>query len=265
MRIHACPHHVQLEDGLTALHLAVIRGHEGVATALLQGRADVDAASSAGDTPLMWAAHQGRDSICHLLLSWGADATLKNAAQQNAAMQASYQGFRHIKTLLDHHDAWKAKGEAATTPGLASAPAAAAAARRAANLAEVAQSLREEAERKEDDAFWASVRARREQASGDEELFRDFVSTSAKGPSSSGTFQAPRRKEPGHLRGPYRILDLGPAASAADVRKAYRKLALLHHPDKNPGDPDGAKKRFTKVALAYEAICAHLAPPVSSH
>ena len=26
MRIHACPHHVQLEDGLTALHLAVIRG-----------------------------------------------------------------------------------------------------------------------------------------------------------------------------------------------------------------------------------------------
>ena len=36
-------------------------GHESVATALLQGRADVDAASLAGDTPLMWAAHQGMD------------------------------------------------------------------------------------------------------------------------------------------------------------------------------------------------------------
>ncbi|CAE7715308.1 Osbpl1a [Symbiodinium sp. CCMP2592] len=193
------------EDGLTALHLAVITGHEGVAAALLQGRADVDAASLAGDTPLMWAAHQGRDSICQLLLSWGADATLKNASQQNAAMQAAYQGFRHIKTFLDHHDAWKATGESAKTP---SSSTSAAAARRAANLAEVAQSLREEAERKEDDAFWASVRARRDRASGDEELFRDFASTTAKGPSVSHTFEEPRRL-PGHLRGPYRVLDLG--------------------------------------------------------
>ena len=47
------------EDGLTALHLATIGGHEAVCRALLEGRADLDARSSQQDTPLMWAAHLG--------------------------------------------------------------------------------------------------------------------------------------------------------------------------------------------------------------
>ncbi|CAJ1349330.1 unnamed protein product, partial [Effrenium voratum] len=72
-------------DGLTALHLAAIAGHEAVCRALLDGRADVDAHSKTRDTALMWAAHQGRGSLCRLLLSHGADTTLKNCSGQTAA------------------------------------------------------------------------------------------------------------------------------------------------------------------------------------
>lgn len=34
----------------------------------------------------------------------------------------------------------------------------------------------------------------------------------------------------------YKILGLERSASAAEIKKAYRKLSLQYHPDKNPGD-----------------------------
>ena len=47
----------------------------------------------------------------------------------------------------------------------------------------------------------------------------------------------------------YQILGLGRRASEADIKKAYRSLALVHHPDKG-GDPE----KFKEIHRAYEAL-----------
>jgi hypothetical protein len=51
----------------------------------------------------------------------------------------------------------------------------------------------------------------------------------------------------------YKILGLTPAATPAEIKKAYRKLAFEHHPDRNPGDPQAAA-RFIEIAEAYETL-----------
>lgn len=55
---------------------------------------------------------------------------------------------------------------------------------------------------------------------------------------------------------PYSVLGLSRDASAAEVRAAYMRLARLHHPDKNGGDP-GATERFAAVSAAFEEINAN--------
>lgn len=51
----------------------------------------------------------------------------------------------------------------------------------------------------------------------------------------------------------YKVLGVGKDASAADIKKAYRKLARANHPDSNPGDK-AAEERFKAIAEAYDVV-----------
>jgi curved DNA-binding protein CbpA len=55
----------------------------------------------------------------------------------------------------------------------------------------------------------------------------------------------------------YGILGLTSDATLAEVKKAYRKLARQHHPDRNNADPR-AIDRFRRITEAYEYLSAHL-------
>jgi molecular chaperone DnaJ len=51
----------------------------------------------------------------------------------------------------------------------------------------------------------------------------------------------------------YEILGVDRQASAEDIKKAYRKLAMQHHPDRNPGDV-AAEVQFKAAATAYSVL-----------
>jgi len=52
---------------------------------------------------------------------------------------------------------------------------------------------------------------------------------------------------------PYLILQVGRAATVADIKKSFRRLARRFHPDVNPGDR-GAEERFKRISEAYEIL-----------
>ncbi len=51
----------------------------------------------------------------------------------------------------------------------------------------------------------------------------------------------------------YEVLGVSKSASAAEIKKAYRRLAMKHHPDRNKGD-DGAEAKFKEAKEAYEVL-----------
>ena len=51
----------------------------------------------------------------------------------------------------------------------------------------------------------------------------------------------------------YDTLGISKNANSDEIKKAYRKLAMKEHPDKNPGD-SSAEERFKKISHAYDVL-----------
>ena len=51
----------------------------------------------------------------------------------------------------------------------------------------------------------------------------------------------------------YALLEVGPDVDSDDLKRAYRRMAQIHHPDSNPDDP-GAPERFREVTQAYAIL-----------
>ena len=52
----------------------------------------------------------------------------------------------------------------------------------------------------------------------------------------------------------YELLEVSKTSSREDIKKAYRRLALRWHPDKNPDNQEVATKKFKELSEAYEVL-----------
>ncbi|XP_037519881.1 dnaJ homolog subfamily C member 8 [Rhipicephalus sanguineus] len=53
---------------------------------------------------------------------------------------------------------------------------------------------------------------------------------------------------------PFEVLQISPEAPIEDVKKQYRRLSILVHPDKNPDDRERAQKAFDVINKAYKSL-----------
>ena len=52
----------------------------------------------------------------------------------------------------------------------------------------------------------------------------------------------------------YEVLGVSKDASDAEIKKAFKKLALKYHPDRNPDDPKAAEEKFKEINEAYSVL-----------
>ncbi|CAE6446757.1 unnamed protein product [Rhizoctonia solani] len=83
------------------------------------------------------------------------------------------------------------------------------------------------------------------------------AASSSKRASGTGTPQ-PRKRKIGTQERPletayYEILGVEVTATSDDIKKAYRRLAIKHHPDKNRDDPS-AEETFKQISVAYQVL-----------
>ncbi|MDH2915577.1 MAG: J domain-containing protein, partial [Gallionella sp.] len=69
---------------------------------------------------------------------------------------------------------------------------------------------------------------------------------------TAGKLVKSRALQEASLENPYNILGVSPTASTEDIKKAYRALAMRHHPDRNPHS--SAEVRFNAIKKAYELL-----------
>jgi len=61
------------------------------------------------------------------------------------------------------------------------------------------------------------------------------------------------------VEGDWKVLEVGEGTDIATVRRSYKRLALLHHPDKHVEESEkkSAGKKFQRLAAAFQAICGY--------
>ncbi|BAD87042.1 putative P58IPK [Oryza sativa Japonica Group] len=87
---------------------------------------------------------------------------------------------------------------------------------------------------------------------------QDLKEASQKSPQDMGIREALMRAEKqlklSKRKDWYKILGISKTASAADIKRAYKKLALQWHPDKNVDNREEAENMFREIAAAYEVL-----------
>ncbi|OSX59062.1 hypothetical protein POSPLADRAFT_1075842 [Postia placenta MAD-698-R-SB12] len=68
--------------------------------------------------------------------------------------------------------------------------------------------------------------------------------------STAGTAQLDENGPPDY----YALLEVDESAAADEIKRSFRRLALIHHPDKNHEDIEGATQRFATLQQAYEVL-----------
>jgi DnaJ family protein C protein 7 len=111
------------------------------------------------------------------------------------------------------------------------------------------------------DPSYTKARKTRAKALGEsgnwEEAVRDLKAIAEENPSEPGIAKEIRDAEmelkKSKRKDYYKILGLEKDATETQIKKAYRKLAIVHHPDKNPDDADAAD-RFKEIQEAHETL-----------
>jgi DnaJ-class molecular chaperone len=52
----------------------------------------------------------------------------------------------------------------------------------------------------------------------------------------------------------YQVLGVAPGAGQEEIKKAFRRMASLYHPDHNPQNPGEAEEKFKEINQAYEVL-----------
>ncbi|KAF2708858.1 TPR-like protein [Pleomassaria siparia CBS 279.74] len=111
------------------------------------------------------------------------------------------------------------------------------------------------------DPSYLKARKTRAKALGEsgnwEEAAREYKSMYEENPSEPGLAKEIRNAElelkKSKRKDYYKTLGIGKDATEQEIKKAYRKLAIIHHPDKNPDD-DQAADRFKEIQEAHETL-----------